>query len=603
MKDHECGAHCAAEDRLYKIRHSLAHVMAQAVKQIRPKAKLAFGPPIENGFYYDFDLEIPLTPEDLPEIEKRMRSIIKERQAFELATRPLPEAIDFLKKQDETYKVEHADELTARGEQSISFYKNGPFEDMCGGPHVAHTGELPLDAFKVDSIAGAYWRGDEKQPMLTRLYALAFESKEDLDDFLRRRELAKERDHRKLGSELEIYTISDKVGPGLVLWLPNGTIIRDELEKFAKETEFLAGYERVATPHIAKESLYYTSGHLPYYKDTMFPPMQLEGEEPYYLKAMNCPHHHIIYKTRPRSYRELPFRLAEYGMCYRYEDSGSLAGLLRVRSMSMNDSHIYSQPEKIGEEFGGVLKLHEFYYKKFRLTDYTIRLSLHDPEKKDKYIDQPESWAISEEAVRRILKEMNLPFVEAKGEAAFYGPKADFQMRNIIGREETVSTCQLDFAAAERFELRYIGEDGKEHAPYVIHRAPLSTHERMIAFLLEHFGGAFPTWMSPVQVQIIPVAEKYADYAARIEKELFGNLVRASVDSTHESMNKRLRNAITKKIPNILIVGEKEASSESVTWRRYCVQEQKVLKLSEFVGTLRAMISERKMDNFADEEL
>lgn len=603
MKDHECeSSECGhAADPVYMMRHSLAHVMAQAVKQLRPEAKLAFGPPVEHGFYYDFDLKTPLTPEDLPVIEKRMREIIKAKQPFEQKLLSLSEAVENLKKEGETYKVEYAEELAGRGEEKLSFYRNGPFEDMCGGPHVKDTGELPPDGFKVDSIAGAYWRGDEKRTMLTRIYAVAFPTKAELDDFLQRRELAKERDHRKLGAELEIYTISDKIGPGLVLWLPNGTVIREELEKFAKEIEFRAGYERVATPHIAKESLYYTSGHLPYYKDTMFPPMELKGEEPYYLKAMNCPHHHIIYKARPRSYRELPLRLAEYGTCYRYEDSGTLAGLLRVRAMAMNDSHIYCTADQIAEEFRGVLAMHEFYYKKFRFKDYGIRLSLHDPAKKEKYIDQPEAWERSEDAVRRILREMGVPFVEAGGEAAFYGPKVDFQMRNLIGREETASTCQLDFAAAERFDLTYIAEDGKEHRPFVIHRAPLSTHERMIAFLIENFGGAFPTWMSPVQVQIIPVGEKFTEYAKRIEKELFDKLIRVHVDSTAESMNKRLRNAITKKIPNILIVGEREASSESVTWRRYAVTEQKSIKLSEFVAAIEKMIAERTMDNFPDE--
>ena len=399
-----------SESPLYKLRHSLAHVMAQAVRQLRPQAKLGFGPPVEHGFYYDFDLGEPLTTEDLPRIEKIMRTIIKEKQAFERKELSIADAIETLSKEDEPYKIEYLKELSAQGETSVSFYTNGAFNDMCRGPHVAHTGELPADAFKVDTIAGAYWRGDEKRPMLTRLYALAFETKAELEDYLKRRELAKERDHRKLGQDLDIFTISDKVGAGLPLWLPNGTVLREELEKFAKETEFRAGYSRVATPHIAKESLYYTSGHLPYYKDSMFPPMQIEGEEAYYLKAMNCPHHHMIYKARMRSYRDLPLRLAEYGTCYRFEESGSLAGLLRVRSLSMNDAHIYCTPEQLEQEFRSVLELHRFYYGKFRLRDYWIRLSLHDPARKDKYIDQPENWAKSEETVRRILSEMGLPF-------------------------------------------------------------------------------------------------------------------------------------------------------------------------------------------------
>lgn len=586
------------EEKLYKIRHSLAHVLAQAVLELRPGAKLAFGPPIENGFYYDFDLEQPLTPEDLPEIEKRMRKIIKAKQAFEHFTRSIDQTLSYLREHGEIYKIEHVEELAARGENNISFYRSGNFEDMCRGPHVTHTGELPEDSFSIDSIAGAYWRGDEKRPMLTRLYALCFSNKEELVAFKEARRLAKERDHRKLGSELELFTIIDKVGPGLPLWLPNGTILRDELEKLAKEMEFLYGYQRVSTPHLAKENLYITSGHLPYYKDTMFPPMLLEGEEPYYLRAMNCPHHFMIYKSRPRSYRELPLRLAEYGTVYRYEDSGALSGLLRVRMLSMNDAHMFCRPDQLRQEFISVLKLHEFYYNKFRIEKYSLRLSLHDPARKDKYIDEPEGWSYAEGLLREVLTELNIPFEEALGEAAFYGPKIDVQLRNVIGREETVSTIQLDFAAPKRFDLSYIAEDGKEHRPYVIHRAPLSTHERMLAYLIEHFGGAFPTWMAPLQVRILPVADKFLPYAKRLEETLFQNLIRVDIDASAESFNKRLRNAITHKIPNMLIVGNKEESDESVTWRRYAIQEQQTLKFTEFTTLLKSSISQRTMDNF-----
>ena len=591
------------ESQLYKIRHSLAHVMAQAVLQVRPKAKLAFGPPIENGFYYDFDLGEPLSPEDLPEIEKRMRAIIKEKQKFESFTRPADEAVKYLEGVGEAYKVEYCQELIAKGEKEIGFYRNGSFEDMCRGPHVSHTGELPADAFALDNIAGAYWRGDDKRPQLTRLYAFAFESKKELEEYQERRKLARERDHRKLGSELELYTVREEVGPGLILWLPNGTVLRDALEGYAKEVEFKAGYQRVSTPHITKAGLYYTSGHLPYYKDSMFPPMLSEDEEPYYLKPMNCPHHHMIYKSRPRSYRELPYRLAEYGTCYRHEDSGALSGLLRVRMLSMNDAHIYCRPDQLKAEFRSVLDLHKLYYDKFRLSDYWMRLSLHEPTNKEKYVDNPEAWAYSEGVIREVLEEMGVRYEVGVNEAAFYGPKVDFQIRNVIGREETASTNQLDFAMPERFELTYVGEDGKQHRPYIIHRAPLGTHERFLAFLIEHFGGAFPTWMAPEQIRIVPVNEKFIEYAQKLQSELFDKLFRVEIDTSAESFNKKIRNAVTHKIPNILVVGGKEAEENTVTWRRYSVKEQRTMAFSQFVSTVVQIRDERLMDNYADEPL
>ena len=587
-------------EKIYKIRHSLAHVMAQAVLKLRPHAQLAFGPPVENGFYYDFDLESPLTPEDFSAIEKEMRSIIKNKQPFEQFSQSVSEALSFLQDSKQIYKVEFANELASRGETELGFYRNGTFVDMCRGPHVAHTGELPIDAFKVDSLAGAYWRGDEKRKQLTRIYALAFETKKELDDFIENRRLALERDHRKLGKELELYRITDEIGPGLPLWLPNGSAIRDSLEAFAKEVEFRHGYQAVHTPHITKSELYYISGHLPYYKDVMFPPMTLDNEE-YFLKPMNCPHHHMIYGSRPRSYRELPFRLAEYGTCYRYEESGTLSGLLRVRMLNMNDAHIYCTPEQLREEFTAVLDLHSFYYTKFRLADFWMRLSLHDPLRTDKYVDDPQAWATSEGIIKEILDSMNIRYEVGKGEAAFYGPKVDFQIRNVIGRERTASTNQLDFAVPERFGLTYIGEDGKEHIPYCIHRAPLGTHERFIAFLIEHFGGAFPTWMAPVQVCIVPVGEKFIPYAEQLQVTFRNELIRAEVDASGESFNKRIRKAVTHKIPNILIVGAREEETRSVTWRRYCVSEQHTLQFADFMGTIKRMIAERVMDNFADE--
>lgn len=590
-------------DKLYKIRHSLAHVMAQAVLEIRPKAKLAFGPPIDDGFYYDFDLGESLSDEDFADIEKRMRRIISARQQFEASKRSAADAVKHLEERGENYKVEYCKELISQGETEIGFYVNGPFEDMCRGPHVEHTGQLPPDCFAIDSLAGAYWRGDVNRPQLTRIYALCFENKKALKEFQEKRELAKQRDHRKLGTELELFTITDEVGPGLPLWLPNGTVIRDELEKYAKETEFRQGYQRVSTPHITKDQLYYTSGHLPYYKESMYPPMEVDDGQLYYLKPMNCPHHHMIYRSRPRSYRELPVRLAEYGTCYRFEDSGALSGLLRVRMLSMNDAHIYCRPDQLREEFRSVLDLHTMYYKKFRLSDYWMRLSLHNPENKEKYVDNPEAWKFSEAVVKEVLDEMGLRYELGSGEAAFYGPKVDFQIKNVIGREETASTNQLDFAMPERFDLTYVAEDGKEHRPYIIHRAPLGTHERFIAFLIEHFGGAFPTWMAPMQVRIVPVSDKFYEHAEKLREDLQKNLVRVEIDLTHETFNKKIRNAVTKKTPNIAIIGGNEVEANTVTWRRYASKEQRTMPYEQWRTMILEMIHQRTMDNFEDEAL
>jgi len=589
-----------AEERLYLIRHSLAHVMAQAVLRLKPKAKLAFGPPVDNGFYYDFDFgeDEALTPEDFPQIEEFMREIIKEKQVFEQHDESVSEAVEKLEAGGEVYKAEYARELAEQGEESLGFYKNGDFEDMCRGPHVEHTGQIRTDCFKVDSLAGAYWRGDEKRQQLTRVYGIAFEDKKKLKEFLKMRELARERDHRKLGAEMSLFVIDDDVGQGLPLWLPNGAVVRDELEAFAKEIEFRQGYKQVHTPHITKENLYVTSGHLPYYKEGMYPAMKLDEDEPYYLKPMNCPHHHKIFAAEPRSYRDLPLRLAEYGTCYRYEDSGALAGLLRVRMLNMNDAHIYCSPEQLRDEFRAVLELHRFYYEKFKLSDYWMRLSTHDPEKKSKYVDNPDAWLQSEQVIREVLEEMSIPFESVMGEAAFYGPKVDFQIKNVVGREETASTNQLDFAVPERFELQYRGQDGKDYTPYCIHRAPLGTHERFIAFLIEHFGGAFPTWMAPRQVAVIPVGEKFIPYAESVCSTLREQMIRAEVDQSGETFNKKVRNAITSKTPNLAIVGGNEMEGGTVTWRRYGRKKQESLELANFTDTLKTWVSERQMDNF-----
>lgn len=577
---------------LYRIRHSLAHVLAQAVLEIRPGAKLGFGPPVENGFYYDFDLSPPLTPEDLPDLEKRMRRIIKSKETFTREDPPVAEVLAALKKIDATYKLEQAEELQAKGEQ-LSLYRSGDFWDLCEGPHVDSTGELPADAFKLDTLAGAYWRGSEKNKMLQRIYGLAFQTKVELDAYLARRELAKERDHRKLGQAMSLFTISDDVGKGLVLWLPKGAAIREALEKLAKETEFRWGYERVATPHIAKEGLYLTSGHLPYYAKDMFPPMTGEGET-FYLKAMNCPHHHIIFGSEPRSYRDLPLRLAEYGMCYRYEQSGELAGLLRVRAMGMNDAHIYCTPEQTKQEFIDVMRLHLFYYDLFGITDYWMRLSLPDLSNTDKYVAKPEQWHAAEQIVTEAMQEVGVPFEAVRGEAAFYGPKIDVQIRNVIGREETASTNQLDLIVPERFGLTYIDKDGQRRTPYCIHRAPLGTHERFIAFLIEHYGGVFPTWLAPVQVRLVPVAPPFVEYAQKLGKALRQELVRVEVDDSHESLGKKVRLAQTDKVPNLFVVGQKEQDENAVTWRRHGEKEQRALPFDAARAALLQEIADRR---------
>ncbi|MBI3118897.1 MAG: threonine--tRNA ligase [Candidatus Hydrogenedentes bacterium] len=590
-------------DPLYRLRHSLAHIMAQAILEVRPKAKLAFGPPVEFGFYYDFDFGgEPLGEAELTDIENRMRRIVKEKQPFVQSFKSLDEAVDLLEKSDQDYKVEYARELVETGkagDEGLGFYTNGPFTDMCEGPHLSHTGEVPKGCFKLDRISGSYWRGDEKRPMLSRVYGLAFPSKEELEDYIQRRKLAQERDHRKLGNELDLFFMDEDVGVGLPLWMPNGAVIREELEKWAKEVEFRAGYQRVSTPAITRAQLYHTSGHLPYYAESMYPPMTVDENDEYYLRPMNCPHHHKIYGVRPRSYRDLPLRLAEYGNTYRYEKHGSLAGLLRVRAMCMNDAHIYCTPEQVEQEFRAVMDMYSMYYSHLRMGNFRVRLSLHDSNS-DKFIGNAAEWERSEAIVRDVLKNLGIEFEEESGEAAFYGPKVDIQVKNLLGREETVSTCQLDFVVAERFDLEYTDADGQKKRPYILHRAPLSTHERMISFLIEFYGGAFPTWMAPIQVQIVPVNDTVLDYAQEIEQRLLHDLFRIQIDSSDESFNKKIRTAVTHKIPNIWILGNKEKEQRNITWRRYCSKLQQTVPLDHAAHALERLRKERMMDNFED---
>ncbi len=601
-------------DELYKIRHSLSHIMAQAVLELRPGSTLGFGPPIENGFYYDFILTEPITEADFGPIEKKMKHIIKQNQRFESEGLERDDAFARLEEMGEPYKAEYAKDLFDKnGIEELTFYRNGPFLDMCEGPHVESTRKIPKGCFKLRSVAGAYWRGDSNNVMMTRLYAWAFESREKLDAHVKAFNEAQKRDHRKLGKDLDLFVIDDEVGKGLPLWMPNGTIIREELEKFMKELEFQYGYERVATPHLTKVGLYHKTGHLPYYADTMYPVMELhesreteDGQvdvvkEAYAIKPMNCPHHHRIFAARKHSYRDLPLRLAEYGQCYRFEDSGALSGLLRVRGMCMNDAHIYCTKEQVKEELRAVLELIQKSYEALGLDNYRFRLSRWDPEDpkgKEKYLDDPEAWEWCEEQIRQVLIESGVDFYEAVGEAAFYGPKIDVQFKTVTGREESVSTNQLDFGIAERLDLAYVGADNSEHRPYIIHRAPLSTHERFIAFLIEHYGGAFPTWLAPIQVRVVTVSERFNDYGQKLVDALRKEFVRAELDSSSETMGKKIRNASITKIPNVLVVGEREVDDNTVTLRRYGSRDQSTMPFDEFKSGILTAIKERRLASY-----
>ncbi len=496
--------------------HSSAHLMAEAVEDLFPGAKFWVGPALDRGFYYDIDLGgRQITEDDLRKLEKKMNELAKQNNSYIRKAMPKAEAVQYFTEKGDEYKL---DLLSNLNDGEITFYTQGTFTDLCRGPHIPTT--APIKAIKLTNIAGAYWKNDSNNKQLTRIYGVTFPSQKELDEYLLMLEEAKKRDHRKLGKELGIFTMDDDVGPGLPLWMPNGTIIIEELEKLAKETEVKGGYKRVVTPHIAKESMYLTSGHLPYYQDSMFPPMELDGTK-YYLKAMNCPHHHKIFAAEPRSYKELPLRLAEYGTCYRYEQSGELFGLMRVRCLHMNDAHIYCTREQFAQEFRAVNDMYIKYFKIFGIDKYVMRLSLHEPSKLgQKYINEPELWLETEEMVRQVLKESNIPYIEVPDEGAFYGPKIDVQIWSTIGREFTPATNQVDFAQGRRFKLEFTNKDNSPETPLIIHRAPLGTHERFIGFLLEHYAGKFPAWLAPVQVKVLPISDKFLPYANSILESL-----------------------------------------------------------------------------------
>jgi len=571
------------KEQLEHIRHSAAHLLAAAVEELYPNAKRTIGPAIEDGFYYDFDFGAEkINDEDLKKIEKRMGEIVKHWKQFEHREVTVDEAKEFFR--DNEYKKELIEEFAHEG-AVLTFYTVGKFTDLCRGGHSENPSK-ELRNFTLLSVAGAYWRGDEKNKMLTRIYGTAFPTKEELVEFLRLREEAKKRDHRKIGKDQELFLIDDRVGKGLVMWLPNGTIIRQEIEKLAIEMEEKYGYQRVVTPHMAKEELYLTSGHLPYYKEGMYPAMVMD-DGTYYMKAMNCPHHHIIYGSSPRSYRELPLRLAEYGTCYRNELSGTLAGLLRVRGLTMNDAHIYCTKEQIKSEFTRVMELTMNYFKIFGLTNYWFRLSKWSPDHKEKYIDQPENWEMTEAVLRKVLTDMNVAFTEVEDEAAFYGPKVDVQFKSVIGREESMSTIQLDFLARERFQLRYIDETGKENGDvFVVHRAPLSTHERFTAFLIEHYAGIWPVWLAPVQVAIVPVSEKHVEGAELLADEFRKAGIRVSIDKADETVGKKIRKTSQSKVPYALVIGDKELEGGKLMVRVRGREEQVEMEKNEFVDKI-----------------
>jgi len=589
------------DSQLYRVRHSAAHIMAQAVLEKFPEAKIAIGPAIDEGFYYDFDLPRALTPEDLAEIEQRMREIIKGNHPFNRRALSAEEARKIFK--DQPYKLELIEGLEQGGtdedgnplseKPEISIYQQDSFTDLCRGPHVESTGQINPSAIKLMNVSGAYWRGDEKRPMLQRIYGTAWTNKQELDQYLWQIEEAKKRDHRKLGRELEIFTFDDEVGPGLPLWLPRGGAMIEEIEKLAKEMEFNHGYVRVRTPHLSKEDLFLHSGHLPYYAESMYPPMELEGVR-YYVKPMNCPMHHKIFDSKPRSYRDLPLRLAEYGTCYRYEKSGELFGLMRVRSMQMNDSHIYCSEGQFEQEFTGVVNLYLEYFKLFGIEDYFMRLSTHHPRGLGKkYVNNPELWKKTEDMVRRAMDNNNIPYVEVADEAAFYGPKIDVQVKSAIGREFSLATNQVDFAQPERFNLTFINEVGQEERPLIIHRAPLSTHERLIGFLLEHYVGSFPVWLSPEQVRIIPITDNQTEAALNLQARLHGLGIRVESDLDSDRMNAKIRKAQLMKVPYMVVLGDKEIQSGTVALRKRDGSRNDAMPLDEFVAMVQDRVNTR----------
>ena len=576
-----------SEQGLYILRHSCAHLLAQAVTELYPDAKPTIGPPIDHGFYYDFHMD-PIGEEEMREIEKRMKELARKNIAIEREEHGNESLRELFA--TNPFKLEIMDDKIGHDVGS-SAYRQGEFVDLCRGPHVSTTSQLRW--FKLTSTSQAYWRADSERESLVRIYGMCFASKEGLKNRQRQLEEASKRDHKKIGREMNLYMIDELIGRGLPVWLPNGETLKNEVERFAIETEEAYGYVRVTTPVLGKKELFETSGHLPHYSEGMYPPMKMDDGE-YYLKAMNCPMHHLVFTNSKRSYRELPLRIAEYGTVYRNELSGTLAGLLRVRMLSMNDAHIYCTLDQVEKEVEDNIRMAQEYYATFGFDDYDLRLSLWDPEKKDKYIDQPENWEATQDHLRRIMDNLGVEYKEAVGEAAFYGPKIDIQFRTALGREESLATIQLDFAAKERFGLSYMDETGNENGEvFVIHRAPLSTHERFIAFLLEQWAGNLPTWLSPVQVQVITISEKHSNYAERVRESLYAAGVRVCVDDSDNTVGKKIRTHRKIRPSYMLILGDEEMANGTVSIRGRSGNQKNGVKLDEFVSDIFAEISNR----------
>src|SRR3954454_3334401 len=576
-----------SNEALEVLRHSTAHLMAQAVRRLYPDVNLGVGPVIEGGFYYDMDLDVSLTPEDLPRIEKEMAKIVNENIEIVRKEVSRAEAVQLFKEAGDPYKLELIEAIP--DEETVTIYEQGDFFDLCRGVHVPSTGKIK--EFKLLSIAGAYWRGNSDNKMLQRIYGTAFFKKEDLKEHLRLLEEAKERDHRKIGKELNLFTTSQLVGQALPLWLPKGATIRRVIERYIVDKEQRLGYDHVYTPIMGSVDLYKTSGHWGHYQDGMFPVMSMDNED-LVLRPMNCPHHMMIYKNSIHSYRELPIRIAELGTMHRYEMSGALSGLQRVRGMTLNDAHIFVRPDQIKDEFKRVVNLILAVYKDFDITDYSFRLSYRDPQDTEKYYDDDQMWEHAQRLLKETMDEMELDYIEAYGEAAFYGPKLDVQVKTAIGMEETLSTAQLDFLQPERFDLTYVGEDGKQHRPVVIHRGVVSTMERFVAFLIEEYKGAFPTWLAPVQVQVIPVSpDVHFDYAKKIHDQLKAKGFRVEIDDRNEKMGYKIREAQMQKIPYMLVVGDQEVTDEAVNVRKYGEQKSETVPFVDFLSGLQEEVN------------
>lgn len=578
---------------LNKRRHTLAHLLAQAVLSLYPDTKTTIGPAIDDGFYYDLDFTTPVSDKDLEKIEKKMRELLKNWSEFTHEEKTKEEAEEYFAGNE--YKLELIKEIAEKGEK-ITFYSCGGFTDLCRGGHMKHPSkEVSPDSFKLDRVAGAYWRGDEKNKMLTRIYGMAFATKEELDAYILQKEEALKRDHREIGKKLELFTFDEEIGKGLPVWLPNGTIIKEELENWAKETERKWGYKRVSTPVITKENLFYTSGHLPLYKESMYAPISIE-EENYYIKPMNCPFHHKVFSALPRTYKELPLRLAEYGWCHRYEDSGSLFGLMRVRGMQMNDAHIYATPEQSIEEFVNVIKLHEYYYQVLGIEKYEMELALRDPNNLGKYHGEEADWKLAEEMTTQAMEKSGVPFKIAHEGAAFYGPKMDFQIFSSIGRSFTASTNQLDLYMGKRFNLEYTDKDGLRKTPYIIHRAPLGTHERFIGFLIEHFAGNFPTWLSPIQVAIVPVRENHDEESHKLAEKFKESNIRVEIyPSGSNSLGKRIHEAKDMKTPYVIVLGDKEVASGNLTVEKRDSTKEEIT-VADFINKLEEEIKNKTLN-------